>query len=86
MTEADRIEYSVENGVATIALKRAPVNAIDHPMIDAIHAAFRRADRDAAVRVILLTSALPMMFCGGMDLKMVARGDSLALREFVYKF
>lgn len=86
MTAPERIQYSVENAIATIALHRAPVNAIDHAMIDAIHAALRKADRDPAVRVILIASALPGMFCGGMDLKMVAAGDSLDLRAFVYKF
>jgi enoyl-CoA hydratase len=82
----ERIDYVVEDGIAVIRMNRAPVNAIDHPMIDAIHAALRRADKSNDVRVIVMTSALPGMFCGGMDLKMVARGDGLALREFVYKF
>lgn len=82
-----RIDYAVDqDGVAVVRMNRAPVNAIDHPMIDAIHAALRRADGDSSVRAILLTSALDGMFCGGMDLKMVARGDGLALRDFVYKF
>lgn len=86
MSADERVEYSVENAVAIIRMRRAPVNAIDHPMIDAIHAALRRADASTEVRAVILTSALPGMFCGGMDLKMVARGDAQALREFVYKF
>lgn len=86
MTSDQRIDYTVKDGIAIIGMNRSPVNAIDHPMIDAIHDALRLADRDDEVRVILITSALPGMFCGGMDLKMVARGDGLALRDFVYKF
>ncbi len=86
MTASQRIDYTVEDGIATILLQRAPVNAIDHPMIDAIHDALRQADRSPEVRAVLITSALPGMFCGGMDLKMVNQGDGLALREFVYKF
>ncbi len=86
MTTVQRVDYTEENGIAFIRMNRAPVNAIDHPMIDGIHDALRRADRNPDVRAVLLTSALPGMFCGGMDLKMVARGDGLALREFVYKF
>lgn len=80
------VDYTVSDRIATIAMRRAPVNAIDHPMIDAIHAALRRAEGDRDVRVILLTSALDGLFCGGMDLKMVDRGDALDLRRFVYKF
>lgn len=86
MSTAAQVEYSVADRIATIAMNRAPVNAIDHPMIDAIHVALRRADRDAEVRAILVCSALDGLFCGGMDLKMVDRGDALDLREFVYKF
>ncbi len=85
-TEQERVNYTVANGVAVLRMNRAPVNAIDHPMIDAIHAALLRADSDDAVRAIIITSAIDRMFCGGMDLKMVQRGDALALREFVYKF
>ncbi|MGH8597446.1 MAG: enoyl-CoA hydratase/isomerase family protein, partial [Gammaproteobacteria bacterium] len=44
------------------------------------------ADSDPIVRAIVFTSALPKMFCGGMDLKMVAAGDGLAFRDFLYKF
>ncbi|MGY9054345.1 MAG: enoyl-CoA hydratase/isomerase family protein [Alphaproteobacteria bacterium] len=81
-----RLDYTVEDRVATIALNRAPVNAIDHAMIDAIHAAMRQAEADREVRALVITSALPGMYCGGMDLKMVAEGDAQNLRDFVYKF
>ena len=67
-------------------MNRPPVNAIDHAMIDAIHAALRAADADRAVRAIVLTSALDGVFCGGMDLKMVDAGDAQDLRAFVNKF
>jgi enoyl-CoA hydratase len=86
MTTQKRVDYSVKGPIATIAMNRAPVNAIDHPMIDAIHAALLQADANDGVRAIVLTSALPGMFCGGMDLRMVAAGDAHDLREFVYKF
>jgi enoyl-CoA hydratase/carnithine racemase len=86
MSTADRVAYTVKDRVARVALNRPPVNAIDHPMIDAIHAALRAAEADATVRAVILTSELPGMFCGGMDLRMVARGDAQDLRAFVYKF
>jgi enoyl-CoA hydratase len=86
MSTAHRVDYEVEGRVAVIALNRAPVNAIDHPMIDAIHAALRKADADAGVRAVILTSALPGMFCGGMDLRMAAQGNAQDLRAFLYKF
>ncbi len=86
MTASHRVDYSVTDRVAVIALNRPPVNAIDHPMIDAIHAALRQADADDQVRAIILTSALPAMYCGGMDLRMVAQGGVEELRAFATKF
>lgn len=86
MSTEDRIAYEVTDRVAVIAMRRAPVNAIDHPMIDAIHAALLKANADPGVRAVVLTSALPGMFCGGMDLRMVAEGDAQDLRAFVTKF
>jgi enoyl-CoA hydratase len=86
MSAIHRVDYEVKDRVAIVSMNRAPVNAIDHPMIDAIHAAFRTADADAGVGAVILTSALPGMFCGGMDLRMVAEGDAQDLRSFVYKF
>ncbi len=86
MSPDHRVDYSVRDRIAVIAMNRAPVNAIDHAMIDAIHAALRQAEADRDVRAIILTSALSGMFCGGMDLRMVAHGDVANLRAFVTKF
>ena len=86
MSSQHRVDYTVVDQIATIAMNRPPVNAIDHPMIDAIHARLREADADSEVRAIVITSALPGMFCGGMDLRMVAAGDAMDLRRFVHKF
>lgn len=86
MSSLHRIDYDVTDRVAVIAMNRPSVNAIDHPMIDAIHVALRQADADRAVRAVILTSALPGMFCGGMDLKMAAQGTALDMRAFLYKF
>jgi len=86
MSPRDRVDYSVQDRIATIAMNRAPVNAIDHAMIDALHAAFRRADADKDVRAVILTSALGGIFCGGMDLNMARQGSALELRAFLHKF
>lgn len=86
MSESERTTYRVDNGIAIIEMQRKPVNAIDHQLIDAIHAGLRQAENDPQVRVVLITSALDGMFCGGMDLKMVAAGTAQDLRKFVMKF
>ena len=83
MPTEHRVDYDVKDRVAVIAMNRPRVNAIDHAMIDAIHVALRRADADRGVGAVILTSALPGMFCGGMDLRMAYDGDTLAMRAFL---
>ncbi len=82
----ERVEYSVDSGAAIISMNRTPVNAIDHEMIDEIHDALLSADADNNVHAVIITSSLHQMFCGGMDLRMIAEGGVKELREFVYKF
>jgi enoyl-CoA hydratase len=86
MSSGHRLDYEVKKRVAVIALNRPPVNAIDTPMIDAIHAALRRAEADPNVRAVIITSALEGMYCGGMDLRMAAEGSVADLRAFLDKF
>jgi enoyl-CoA hydratase len=86
MTGQHRLDYEVRERVAVISLNRPPVNAIDVPMIDAIHAALLRAEADQEARVVILTSALDGMYCGGMDLRMAAEGSAADLRAFLDKF
>jgi enoyl-CoA hydratase len=86
MSPDHRLDYEVKDQIAFILLNRPPVNAVDHPMIDAIHAKLRSAEADDDVGAVVITSALLGMFCGGMDLRMVMAGDTQNLRAFVYKF
>ena len=86
MSAEQCVNYETRDKIAWIAMNRAPVNAIDHAMTDAIHAALRQADADEQVRAIVLTSAIEQIFCGGMDLRMVDAGDAMDLRRFVNKF
>jgi enoyl-CoA hydratase len=86
MSAGHRLDYEVRERVAVIALNRPPVNAIDVPMIDAIHAALRTAEADPEVRAVIITSALEGMYCGGMDLRMAAEGSVDDLRAFLGKF
>ena len=86
MSSSHRLDYEVKDRVAVIALNRPPVNAIDVAMIDAIHAALRKAEADPDVRAVIITSALDGMYCGGMDLRMAAEGSVVDLRAFLDKF
>ena len=88
MSDIDRVLSGVSDGVLTITLNRPEKrNAIDAAMMDALLAAFERADIDASVRVIALHGA-GKDFCAGMDLdellasadKPIAENRTAALR------
>ncbi len=68
MTEG-RIDLVRADGIATITIDRAEKhNAMTPDMAEALHGACRDADRDDAVRVVLLRGAGERAFCAGSDL------------------
>lgn len=73
----ETILYNLEEGVLTIALNRPDVlNAFNRRMTDELQDAFKKAERDAAVRCIVLTGA-GRAFSSGEDLKSrSAEGES----------
>lgn len=79
------LDYAVTDRVAEITLKRAPVNAINHDLIDELLRAYARAKEDGEVRAIILTSAFERAFSAGMDLAMIRGGSGLDLRRFLEK-
>jgi 2-(1,2-epoxy-1,2-dihydrophenyl)acetyl-CoA isomerase len=63
------VEVDAAAGVATVTLNRPDaLNALTVPMKQALLAAFRRLERDAAVRAVVLTGA-GRAFCAGQDLR-----------------
>ena len=86
MNDDNLVDYEVRDRVAVLRMARAPVNAVNYALIDAIHAALRRADADPEVRAIVLTSALERIFSGGMDLEVMTGASGLKLRAFLMKF
>ena len=79
------IDYVVRERVAEITMRRAPVNAIDHTLIEDILAAYAAAKADPEVRAIILTSAFTKAFSAGMDLAMIAGKRGLDLRRYLEK-
>jgi enoyl-CoA hydratase/carnithine racemase len=65
---AAMIDYQVRDGVAEILLNNPPVNGITDELLDTLMATLRQAGADAEVRAIILGSAVPGRFCGGLDL------------------
>lgn len=83
---AQLVEYKVADGIAEIVMNRAPVNAINLQLAREVIDAYVRARHDAAVRAVILTSALPTVFSAGLDLKLASTFDGAALRAFIEVF
>ncbi len=75
----------VREGVQTLTLSRPDrLNALSHAMIDELSQAIRSAERDEAIRAVVLTGA-GKSFCSGADVTEFSIGDDLgdALRSRV---
>mgnify|MGYP003388808087 FL=1 len=81
----DLIDYRINDRVAEITMKREPVNAINHQLIDELLEAYAAAKKDPGVRAIILTSSCEKAFSAGMDLAMIQGRSGLDLRRFLEK-
>ncbi len=73
------VEVDAEAKVATVTLNRPEaLNSLTVPMKQELLAAFRRLERDAAVRAVILTGA-GRAFCAGQDLKERLQPDAAPL-------
>ena len=73
------VELDADAGIATITLNRPDaLNALTVPMKQALLAAFRRVERERAVRAVILTGA-GRAFCAGQDLRERLEPDAAPL-------
>lgn len=85
MSGFETLDYAVRDRVAEITMRRAPVNAINHALIEDILSAYAMARDDEGVRTVILTSAFANSFSAGMDLAMIRGGSGMDLRRFLEK-
>jgi enoyl-CoA hydratase / 3-hydroxyacyl-CoA dehydrogenase len=62
-------------------LDNPPANAITFEVLDALRLAWRTVEADEAVRVLVLASANPGVFCAGADIRAFQAMDAAAERE-----
>jgi enoyl-CoA hydratase/carnithine racemase len=66
------VQQARSAGVQTLTLARAPVNALDAALFDALEAALEAACADGEIKVVHLLSAC-RVFCAGADLALMAQ-------------
>lgn len=85
MPSQETILYAVADGVLTLTLNRPEVyNAFNEQMKKEVNEALREAERDPAVRCLVLRGAGEKAFCSGQDLK-EHRGSKRSLKESLEK-
>jgi enoyl-CoA hydratase/carnithine racemase len=71
----------VEDHIAVIRFNRPEArNAVNVEITEAMTAAVERTESDPNIRVVVLGSSTPGMFCAGADLKLVAAGRADDMR------
>jgi len=85
MSQSDFVTYSVKDRIAEIVMCRPPANAFSLALLDEILAVLRQAAEDDQVRAVLLRSALPKIFCAGLDLDLLLGKSGLEIRSFLEK-
>lgn len=79
------IRYEVQDAIAQILLDNPPVNGIGHELLDALMARLREAGSDKTVRAIVLGSAVPGRFSGGLDLARFRESSPSVAHAIVHK-
>jgi 2-(1,2-epoxy-1,2-dihydrophenyl)acetyl-CoA isomerase len=74
MTDHETLHVTLQDGVMKIILDRPKANAFNQTMVDELMAALKSADRDRAVRCLLLTGA-GRIFSAGQDLDALGQVD-----------
>lgn len=86
MSQTDLLDYTVRDRVAILTMNRPKVNAVNFAMIEAIHAGWRRADKDPGVRAVVLTSAFDGMFSPAWTSTSSPARAVCGIRPFLDKF
>ena len=71
-------------GIATLSLSSPPANLLNTYLLRHLTSAIRQAEEDA--EGIVLTSALPSIYSGGLDIQELYRPQPARLRQFRTSF
>lgn len=75
MPVTDLVDYSLNEGVATLTINNGKANALSHEVFEALNKALDQAEQDKAVVVL---TGQPGIFSGGYDLKEMQKGKEEA--------
>ncbi len=77
------VSLAVADRVAVLSMERPPVNAMSRALMSELEAGLERAAADPALRVLIVTSALPGMFSAGADIRELEGLDAAGCAAFI---
>jgi len=80
------VRFERNGNLGILRLDKARGNAIDDALMADLLATCREADKDDALRGVLLASANPKLFCPGLDLVSLIEYDRPSLGAFIGRF
>jgi enoyl-CoA hydratase/carnithine racemase len=79
------LKIQVKGGIAELLLDHPPVNGLTVAMLNRLMSALRELGEQPDVRAIIIGSALPGRFCGGLDLREFLESSPQQAHEIVRK-
>ncbi|MBV8172572.1 MAG: enoyl-CoA hydratase/isomerase family protein [Candidatus Eremiobacteraeota bacterium] len=79
------ILVEIQNGIALVTINRPPANALSKATIEELNGAFDALEKDATVRVVIVTGAGQYVFIGGADIGEFVGLDEGAARASVQR-
>jgi len=79
------IRYKAQDGIAELLVDNPPVNGITDELLDDLMIRLAEAGADPAVRAIIIGSAVPGRFCGGLDLHKFSHSTPAEVHTIVGK-
>jgi enoyl-CoA hydratase/carnithine racemase len=84
-SQLKQVKYQISEHIAEIQLSSGPANAMSEAMIDEILFALDAAKNDSTVRVVMLTSANPKIFCAGLELDALRKSTTSEANRLLEK-
>lgn len=79
------IRVEIEDGVGLVLMDNPPINGLTPAFLEQLLAQLERLGNDDSVQAIILASAIPNRFCGGLDLPAFLRSSPVQVHEVVSK-
>ena len=77
------LNLTIENSIANIRLKRAPINAFSINFLNEILITLKEVNNKKDLLAVMVSSSIPNIFCAGLDLDILIDKPILEVRKFL---